>query len=91
MKPSQTISIKLIRLYQKTLSPDHSPRRAFHPAGFCRHYPTCSEYAIAAIEQKGVIRGVGLASWRVLRCNPWAKPSIDFSHLSATKYQPRKN
>jgi len=81
--------ISTIRLYQKTLSPDHGPLKVRYPAGYCRHYPTCSEYAIMAIEQKGALKGVGLGVWRVLRCNPWVEPSVDFSHLDSKQYHPR--
>jgi putative membrane protein insertion efficiency factor len=36
----------------------------------CRYVPTCSEYAIESVERHGVLRGVAMATWRVLRCNP---------------------
>jgi uncharacterized protein len=36
----------------------------------CRYVPTCSEYAIHAVERHGVLRGVAMGAWRVLRCNP---------------------
>lgn len=36
----------------------------------CRYVPTCSEYAIEAVESHGVIRGIAMGAWRVLRCNP---------------------
>lgn len=44
----------------------------------CRYIPTCSEYAILAIEKYGVIKGTGKAVWRLLRCNPWSKGGIDY-------------
>jgi len=66
------IIIFLIKLYQKTLSPDHGPFKPyFHNLGTCRFRPTCSEYAIAAIEKYGVFQGCLMASKRVLRCNPF--------------------
>lgn len=43
----------------------------------CRFYPTCSAYAIEAIEKKGVIRGSVMAIWRILRCNPFCKGGYD--------------
>lgn len=43
----------------------------------CRYTPTCSEYAIEAVEHFGVIRGLLMAGWRVLRCNPFAKGGLD--------------
>ena len=71
------IANKLIIGYQKTLSPDHGPLRHRHPYGYCRYYPSCSEYARQSILNQGVIRGSGLAIARIIRCNPWAKPAID--------------
>jgi len=67
----------LIRLYQKTLSPDHGWFKARHPYGCCRYYPTCSEYSYEAIKKHGVIRGILKSIWRVLRCNPWSKGGVD--------------
>jgi len=69
--------INLIKFYQKTLSFDHGPLKGLHPYGFCRFYPTCSDYAIQAIEKYGIIRGGFKASWRVLRCNPFNKGGND--------------
>lgn len=69
--------IRFIKLYQKTFSPDHGIFKRFHPLGFCRYSPTCSEYAIAAIEKYGVLKGGAKAIWRVLRCNPWSKGGFD--------------
>jgi putative membrane protein insertion efficiency factor len=43
----------------------------------CRFYPTCSDYALEAVERRGVIRGLGLAIYRVLRCNPWGGSGFD--------------
>ncbi len=71
------LAIKLIEVYQFTLSPDHSWLKAKYPHGFCRHYPTCSQYTKQAIIRFGLIKGIGLGFFRVLRCNPWAKSSID--------------
>ncbi|HBB37848.1 MAG: hypothetical protein UV82_C0005G0014 [Candidatus Magasanikbacteria bacterium GW2011_GWD2_43_18] len=68
----------LIRLYQKTLSPDHSFwAKKKNPYGYCRYFPTCSVYGYQAIEKYGVIRGGLKAVWRVLRCNPWSKGGVD--------------
>jgi len=71
------IAIKIIKLYQKTLSFDHGFFRFMYPHGFCRFKPTCSEYAINALEKHGFIRGGLMAFWRVLRCNPWNKGGWD--------------
>jgi hypothetical protein len=67
----------LIRLYQKTISPDHGLLRFAFPHGFCRFHPSCSEYAYQSINVYGLIRGGLKASWRVLRCNPFNKGGND--------------
>lgn len=69
--------IKIIQLYQKTLSPDHGKLKKFFPYGYCRFHPTCSEYSIQAIKKYGVLRGLLLSLWRLLRCNPWNKGGFD--------------
>lgn len=69
--------IKIIRLYQKTISFDHGFFKYLFPYGFCRFNPTCSEYAIQSIDKHGVFRGSVLAFWRILRCNPWNKGGND--------------
>ncbi len=61
--------IKLIRFYQRRISPMSPPK--------CRFEPTCSQYAVEAIERFGVIKGSGLALWRLLRCNPWGGHGYD--------------
>ncbi|MBO7596165.1 MAG: membrane protein insertion efficiency factor YidD [Bacteroidales bacterium] len=43
----------------------------------CRHTPTCSVYCIQAVEYHGIIRGTILATWRILRCNPWGTHGYD--------------
>jgi uncharacterized protein len=72
-----SLAIKLIRLYQRTFSFDHGFLKIYYPHGFCRFKPTCSEYAISAIEKYGFIKGGLRASWRILRCNPWNKGGYD--------------
>jgi len=69
--------IKLIKIYQKTLSFDHGPLRFLYPRGFCRFNPTCSQYGIEVIEKFGVWKGGFKAFYRVLRCNPWSKGGND--------------
>lgn len=54
--------IKSIKFYQKKISPLFGPK--------CRYYPTCSQYAIQAVEMHGVLKGSFLAVLRLLRCNP---------------------
>lgn len=67
----------LISAYQMVLSPDHSWLKARFPHGFCRHYPTCSEYSKQVIVKHGVFKGGYLAAARIVKCNPWASPSLD--------------
>mgnify|MGYP005770015001 FL=1 len=62
--------IKGIRFYQKYLSP-------MKVYTHCIYTPTCSQYAIEALEKHGVIKGSALAVWRILRCNPFAKGGYD--------------
>jgi len=71
------VAIKVIKVYQQTLSPDHGVFRSAKPYGHCRFRPTCSEYAITAIEKYGMIKGSFLALWRLLRCNPFNKGGYD--------------
>jgi len=67
----------LIRLYQKTLSPDHGFFRHKYPHGYCKYYPTCSQYGYEIIQKKGLIKGIPMTIWRVVRCNPWSKGGED--------------
>jgi hypothetical protein len=69
--------LRLIRLYQKTLSFDHGPLSFLYSEGFCRFQPTCSEYAYQAIKKYGLLKGGLLGIWRILRCNPWSKGGYD--------------
>lgn len=71
------ILIKIIKIYQKTFSFDHGALKIFFPLGYCKYKPTCSEYAISAIEKYGAIKGGAKAFWRILRCNPWSKGGYD--------------
>ena len=61
--------VLLIRLYQYAISPWLGPR--------CRFSPTCSSFAIEALEKHGLIRGGWLAVRRLLRCNPWQLGGYD--------------
>ena len=55
--------------YQRLISP-LLPRR-------CKYEPTCSSYAVQALQQFGILRGLVLATWRVLRCNPFSHGGFD--------------
>ena len=65
----RTWLIALVRLYQRYLSPKKAP--------CCRFTPTCSAYAIEALEKHGAFFGSVLAVWRILRCNPLCKGGYD--------------
>jgi uncharacterized protein len=58
-----------IVVYQRAISPA-IPRR-------CKYEPTCSSYAVGAIREYGILRGLVLAGWRLLRCNPWSLGGYD--------------
>ncbi len=58
-----------IVVYQRAISPG-LPRR-------CRYEPTCSRYAAQAIGEYGILRGLVLAAWRLIRCNPWSPGGYD--------------
>jgi uncharacterized protein len=62
-------------VYRRSISPLlHSISGA---SGACRFQPTCSEYAVVALSQRGVLWGTALALWRVLRCNPFGRGGFD--------------
>ncbi|WP_367397275.1 membrane protein insertion efficiency factor YidD [Clostridium sp. MSJ-8] len=65
----KNILIKTIEIYRKRISPMTPPR--------CKYIPTCSEYAIKAIQKYGAVRGSIKAIWRILRCNPFSKGGFD--------------
>lgn len=69
--------LKLIRIYQKTLSFDHGVFRHLFPYGYCKFYPTCSNYGYQAIEKYGVIKGGWMAIKRIFRCNPFSHGGND--------------
>ncbi|MEA2167967.1 MAG: uncharacterized protein QOF76_1267 [Solirubrobacteraceae bacterium] len=58
-----------LRFYRRFISPGLPPR--------CKFHPSCSAYAVQVVERYGILRGVVLAVWRVLRCNPWSHGGFD--------------
>jgi uncharacterized protein len=58
-----------IRVYQVAVSPLLRPR--------CRYAPSCSDYAAQSIREYGILRGLVLAGWRLLRCNPFSSGGLD--------------
>ena len=59
--------------------PIHAYRRLLSPAApaRCKYHPSCSAYALQAIESYGILRGAVLAAWRLLRCNPFSHGGYD--------------
>jgi putative membrane protein insertion efficiency factor len=70
MKLFKLIALAPIKFYQKWISPSLAPR--------CKYYPSCSQYAVDAISTYG-LRGVLMAIWRVMRCNPWSHGGVDYA------------
>ena len=58
-----------IRFWSEVISPATAPR--------CKYEPSCSRYAVQAIEELGILRGLVLAGWRLLRCNPFSHGGVD--------------
>lgn len=54
-------------------------RRVISPlyGDVCAYYPSCSAYAVGAVQQHGAVRGAILSAWRILRCNPWSRGGVD--------------
>ena len=69
MTALRALAIAPIRVYQRAISPALGNR--------CRYYPSCSEYAVQAIRSYGILRGLVLAAWRLLRCNPLSHGGFD--------------
>ena len=67
--PLTTPALWLIRGYKRYLSPALPPS--------CRFYPTCAAYGYEAVARYGILRGGGMAIWRVLRCNPFSRGGLD--------------
>lgn len=67
----------MIVIYQKTLSLDHGPLSHLMPYPVCKYHPTCSEYGYGSISRFGIIRGIPMTIWRIMRCNPWSEGGED--------------
>jgi putative membrane protein insertion efficiency factor len=63
------ILVSPIKFYQKWISPAFGSR--------CKYYPSCSSYAVTAIETYG-IKGIAMSAWRLMRCNPWSHGGVDY-------------
>jgi putative membrane protein insertion efficiency factor len=66
------VSVLCIRIYQATLSPDHGLLKHLYPHGYCRHHPTCSEYAVQTLKTRSMFVAPFLILRRLLSCHPWA-------------------
>jgi hypothetical protein len=61
--------VVVLRAYRAVISPLYG--------NVCRYHPSCSRYALEAIQQYGVVRGSAMGAWRIARCNPWSAGGID--------------
>jgi uncharacterized protein len=66
---ARAVVLAPIVAYQRLISPA-IPRR-------CKYEPTCSRYAVGAVREYGILKGLVLAGWRLLRCNPWSYGGYD--------------
>ncbi len=69
MTPAAYFAVGAVRAYQWTVRP--------LIGAHCRFWPSCSDYAIEAVQTHGAARGSALAAWRILRCNPWCDGGYD--------------
>lgn len=76
--PLQWLMILILRCYRKVISPLYGP--------VCKFYPSCSTYALEAVEEYGFFQGSYLAVRRLLRCHPWQIGGIDPVPGTETKY-----
>jgi putative membrane protein insertion efficiency factor len=65
------VGIGLVQLWRQTLG-------RLTPEGTCKYHPSCSQYAIDAFRELGLVRGAIVAGWRLLRCNPWSHGGVDY-------------
>lgn len=68
----QRTLLRIIRIYQATLSPDHGVVKILFPLGVCRFEETCSEYTYRAVQQRGA-KGLVVGLKRLLHCHPFAR------------------
>jgi len=77
----RNVCVVILRIYRAFISPLYGQ--------VCRYYPSCSAYALEAIQRHGVIRGVWLGSKRIARCHPWAAGGVDDvpGHFAPPRYR----
>ena len=82
MSVLRAVVLAPIRAYQRVVSP-LLPQR-------CKYEPSCSRYAAQAVGEYGILRGLILAGWRLLRCNPWSHGGFDPVHEQRL-FRPRRS
>lgn len=70
-----TVFIRAVRLYQIVLSPDHSWLKHLYPYGYCRHEPTCSQFAVESLRALPLPIALWRIMKRILSCHPWREVS----------------
>ena len=78
----KSLLLRLIRFYQKAISP-------YKGGSCCKYIPTCSNYAIEAIQRFGAFKGFFLALFRILHCNPFSRGGYDPVPEKRDKRSPR--
>jgi putative component of membrane protein insertase Oxa1/YidC/SpoIIIJ protein YidD len=68
--------VLLVLLYQKILSPDHGLLKPWYPYGYCKFYPSCSEYTVQVLRKDGIL-GIVKIIKRLISCRPGVAPAID--------------
>ena len=66
----------LVLIYQRTLSPDHGMLKPWFPYGYCKFYPSCSEYAVQVLQKQGIL-GLPKIFKRLISCRPGVAPAVD--------------
>ena len=65
----RNLVLAVLALYRRVISPLYGD--------VCAYYPSCSAYAVGAVQQHGAVKGMLMAGWRILRCNPWTRGGVD--------------
>ena len=65
----RNLVLGFLTAYRKVISPLYGD--------VCAYYPSCSAYAVGAVQQHGAVKGAMLSAWRILRCNPWTQGGVD--------------
>jgi uncharacterized protein len=80
----RNLCVVILRIYRALISPLYGD--------VCRYYPSCSAYALEAIQHRGVVVGIALGSYRIARCHPWAAGGVDdvphreHEHVAVTRF-----